>query len=214
MPVVRRISALLALCGLTAFVFALPAAAQTASGGANQVVTVDAGVDGSWAARAGTQVSTFGGGNAWTSANIAAATSSNCNGCHATAVAVQVIFVTGSPSYAAPANVAAAANGGCTGCGSYAYAWQYWVQASGPVTLSPAGQQRVAELRGEIAAAAQSILPSDAVTDPGLTRDQQLDEKLDSLTAELKAVVDSELQAAGVLASGSLRRNASDAPGQ
>jgi hypothetical protein len=150
------------------------------------------------------------------SSNIAEAAATACAGCHSTAVAVQVVFVTGTPQYYVPANVAAATNAGCNGCGTYAYAWQYLVQTSGPVRLSPTGQQRVDDLRRQIADAAASIVPSDVLTDacftldgppyPCETRDEQLDAKLNALTAELKSVIDSQLQLAGITASGTVER--------
>jgi hypothetical protein len=204
---------LAALAGLMFGLFAIPAgAADTPTGGPNQVVIANVQSDGAWALRSGAQVAVFA-GNTWTSANIAAATSTGCTGCHASAVAVQVILVTGSPNYAAPGNVATASTGGCTGCGSYAYAWQYFVFTSGPVHLSAAGQKSVTELRSEIAEVTGSILPSDGITDPDLVRDQQLDQELDSLTAQLKSVIDSEVQAAGASATGKVNRSTYDAPG-
>jgi hypothetical protein len=221
MHIRRRI---LAVFGAAAAVlaFAVGPAGADPTGGVNQVVVVQTSTDGSWDARGGTQVAPAGGGTV-TSANIAAATTSGCAGCHAAAVAVQVVLVTGGPSYFAPANVAAATTGGCDGCGAYAYAWQYVLEAATPVRFNAAAQQKIAELRGEIADAAASILPSDRVTDPCLmpdappdpceTRDQQLDAKLNALTAELKATVDDAVQEAGVHATGSVDRQVRDSNG-
>jgi hypothetical protein len=208
----RRLRTLLALSAVAAALTALPAAADTASGGPNQLVSSYSTADGSWLVRSGTEVATFG-GDTWTSANIARAMSVDCTGCHATAVAVQVVLATGNPSYAAPANAAVAVNASCTGCGSYAYAWQYALTVDRAVHLSPAGQRLVADLRLRIAEAAGSELPSDGVTDPDLVRNRALDLKLDALTAELKSVIDSELDAAGVAASGTISREVQRTPG-
>src|SRR5205823_4190049 len=101
-------------------------------GGANNVVIVQTTTDQAWQARSHLEVATVAGGTV-ASANLADAQTTACTGCRASAVAVQVLFVTGDPSVYTPANVAAAATGGCTSCGAYAYAWQYLLQTDGPV---------------------------------------------------------------------------------
>jgi Fe-S cluster biogenesis protein NfuA len=189
---------------LTLVLASLIAAPGATAGGANQVVLSSTTSDSAWHVRASTQVVPVS-GDTVTSANIASASASTCTGCHSTAVAVQVLIATRNPSYFAPANVASAVNGACDGCGSYAYAWQYIVQTGGPVHLSLAARERVESLRQQIADAAASMLPSDALTDrcivpdgppyPCATRDDQLTAMLDSLTAELKDAVDSGLVA-------------------
>jgi hypothetical protein len=176
------------------------------TGGANNVVIAQLSTDGGTLVRANTQVVPAA-GDTITSANIATAINTACVGCHSTAVAVQVLIVTGSPSYFTPGNFAGAFNGGCDSCGAYAYARQHWLQVTGPAQLSGAARLRIAELRSEIADAAASILPSDVATDscvtldgsppPCPTRNQQLDEKLNGLTNELIDVVTTDLAAAG-----------------
>ena len=204
MSIRRRI---LGLTGALTAALALAAgqAGADATGGANHLVLVSTSLDGQTLARGSTQVVTAASPSV-TSANIAIATASNCIGCHSTAVAVQVVLVTGNPSLFAPGNVAAATNAACTGCGSFAYARQYFLQTSGPAHLSAEGQQRVAELRQEISDAAASILPSDGLTDPCPvypvdplcpSRDELLKEKLDALAAQLEAVVAADVQAVG-----------------
>jgi len=118
-------------------------------------------------------------------------------------------------------NAAVAVNAACNGCGSYAYAWQYWVFTSRPVQLSSSTVQEVAALRAEIADTAASILPSDRLTDPCFTeppfpctpRNLELDEALDRLTARLKEVIDNDVKAPGVTATGSIARDVQQAPG-
>lgn len=166
-------------------------------GGANNVVVAQTTADGAALVRANTQVSHIGGPTVQ-SANIASALATSCTGCHSTAVAVQVVFVTGSPQYFLPGNAATAVNGGCTLCGSFAYAWQYIVQTNGPVLLSPAGEQEVQTLKQEIAGAAASIQPD------SLADDLQLQSRLDALTGELKDVIDTQLQQAGVQGGGTV----------
>jgi Fe-S cluster biogenesis protein NfuA len=174
-------------------------------GGANNVVLAQTTADGSSLVRSSTQVSKVGAPTV-TSSNIATATATNCSGCHSTAVAVQVVFVTGSPQYYAPANAAAAANGGCTGCGSFAYAWQYVVQTSGPVLLDPAAQLQLQLLRGEIKDTASSVVPD------SLADDLDLQARLDELTNELKSLIDTQTELAGVQATGAVfERTGNDA---
>jgi hypothetical protein len=180
---------------VVALAAALGAGAPSASafpegGGANNVVIAQTTNDGATLVRSTLQVSSVG-GNSVTSANLAIATASTCTGCHSTAVAVQVVLVTGTPSYFVPANAATAVNSACTSCGSFAYAWQYVPQVSRSVHLSGEAQQRIAALRSEIAQTAASILPTD------LESAQRLNALLDTLTAQLRAVIDGEIRAAG-----------------
>src|SRR5205807_9200844 len=114
MSIRRRI---LAVLGVTAVALAMalgPAGADP-TGGANNIVIAQTSTDGATLVRASTQVVPVP-GDTVTSANIADAFASDCVGCHSTAVAVQVLLITGNPSYFAPGNVASAVNGACTGC--------------------------------------------------------------------------------------------------
>jgi hypothetical protein len=131
--------------------------------------------------RADVQWVPFGGHEA-TSANIASATSVDCTGCRAVAVAFQAIILTGSPNVVAPANAAVAANGNCTGCDSFAFAYQDVVTTDGPATLSPTG---IAELKS-IQSRADAITRSD---EP----DSQMDAELQALAIEFKADVEQNL---------------------
>jgi hypothetical protein len=207
----RRIAAALGVAVAALAVGAGRAGADPTTGGANAVVVARTTTDGAWLVRSSTEVASYG-GDTLTSANLATATASGCTACHSTAVAVQVVFATGTPSYFAPANAAVATTAGCTDCGTYAYAWQYVIDTGGPVVLSPATQAAVASLRQQIAAAAGSLLPSDAATDPTLANDQELDARLDALTTELKDLIDANLQSAGVPATGVVFRHVQDAP--
>jgi hypothetical protein len=179
---------------------AAPAGADTASpaGGANNVVLVQTQSDGQWNERSHVQVAPVA-GDTVASTNLAVAQATGCTGCRASAVAVQVLFVTGDPSVYTPSNVATAANGGCDTCGTYAYAWQYLLQTSGPAYLSPTGRLEVNQLGRQIADAVASIDPT------SLAADQQLTDRLDALTAQLKTVVDDEVRLAGGNPSGAPR---------
>jgi hypothetical protein len=191
----KRLLLVAALALATAVPCATAATADT-GGGANNVVIVKATADGATQARSHVQVVPVA-GDTVASANIAAATATACTGCRASAVAVQVLLVTGDPSVFTPGNAATAVNAGCNGCGTFAYAWQYVLQTSGPVFLSPTGRLEVLQLQQEIDDAV-------AASDPtSLDDDLRLTAQLDTLTAQLKSVVDSEVQAAGVEAHGS-----------
>ena len=190
---------LFAIFVLAAAVAAAPAGADTIGaqgGGANNIVLVQIGTDQAWHARSHVQIASVA-GDTVASTNLALAEATGCTGCRASAVAVQVLFVTGDPSVYTPANVATAANGGCNSCGTYAYAWQYALQTSGPVYLSATGRLEAQQLEQEIADAVGSIDPTN------LAADEQLTSELDTLTARLKSVVDAEVQSAGVRATGS-----------
>lgn len=164
-------------------------------GGANHVVLAGTTVDGATVVHAGTQLAQSGGSTV-ESANIASATATSCTGCHATAVAVQVVLATGDVQYFAPSNAAVAVNADCTSCGTFAYAWQYVLHVDGPAHLSPEGRRQVVELEEEIRAAAASMTP---VT---LADDLTLSAKLDALTSQLRDVVDHEVQLGNITAVG------------
>jgi hypothetical protein len=188
---IRRVTALCAAA--VALSAAIPAGADTLpqGGGANNIVIVKAASDWTQPIRTHTQIAQAG-GPAVESANIATATATGCTGCTSTAVAVQVVFVTGSPELFEPGNVAAAANSGCNACGTFAYAWQYVVQVDGPAHLSPEGQLRTRALEQQIDDAAASLSPTT------LDNDLALQAQLDSLTSQLREVVDSEIEQGNV----------------
>ncbi len=204
----RRISTLVVTALLAFGVAVLPASA----GGGNNVVVVQNTTDGQSLSSASTQVIPVP-MDSVTSSNIAAAVNAGCTGCHSSAVAVQILIVVGSPSNFQPGNAAAAANGGCTDCGAYAYARQHWIQVSGPAVLGGDARAQIDQIRQEIASVTSSILPSDPVTDPTLSRDHELDSELNALSDQLIQVVTSALQTSGVTASTLLDKTDESAPG-
>ena len=208
MPIRRRIFTLVLATIVALVVAVLPASA----GGGNNVVIVANTTDGATLASASTQVIPVP-MDSVTSGNVAIAVNADCVGCHSSAVAVQILMVVGSPTYFAPGNAAAAANGGCDSCGAYAYARQHWIQTSSMPHLGGAVHQRIAELRQEIATTAASILPSDAATDPSLTRDHELDAQLNALTNELIQVVTAGVEASSGSTSVLLDRTEETTPG-
>jgi hypothetical protein len=131
------------------------------------------------------------------SANIAEATSSDCTGCSTSAVAFQVVFVTGDPDTVIPGNAAVATTAGCTECTSFAYAYQYILSTSAPVTFGGEARTALNTLRTEIADAADDDLPVD-------TKDAELD----ALAAQFKALVDAQVTSAGLTPHGVVVRQA------
>jgi hypothetical protein len=160
-------------------VLGMPGSAS--AGGADHVVQVSAGAGNSTVIRADAQWAPFGGPSA-TSANIASATSSDCTGCRAVAVAFQAVVLTGDPNVVTPSNAAVAVNSACTGCDTFAFAYQDIVMTPAPASLSPAG-----------VAALQSVEQrADAVAHSG-EPDAQMESDLKALATEFRADFESNL---------------------
>ncbi|MEA2451010.1 MAG: putative peptide zinc metalloprotease protein [Thermoleophilaceae bacterium] len=195
MKIRRTLSALTAALAL-ASAGLLTAGAQAAeSGGPDNVVWSKTTGAGAVDKQSALKVGRFAGDDL-ESANVARAESTDCTDCRTAAVAVQAVFATGHPSTVAPKNVALAINQNCTRCTTYAYAYQYVVTTDGPVHLGPRARQRIAEIRGEVADVAQSDL------EPA-----QMDARLNELTAEFKARIDTSLQRAGEDPGGDVERD-------
>ena len=193
----RRLSAIL-VAGL-ACLTAAPATTWAEEGGAKNVVVVTTTADGSKQARSGLKA-TPSGGPTVASENVALARATNCTGCRSAAVAIQAVFVTGSPSTVAPKNAAVAANGGCNDCGSYAYAYQDVFSTPGPVHLTPQGRERLNQLSQQFEAVADDGVSSitGSTSDPVLCQGcAELTAKLDKLKDEFKDILQEELVAAG-----------------
>jgi Fe-S cluster biogenesis protein NfuA len=204
----RRLLLVLATALLALIVGVMPSSA----GGGNNVVVVSNTVGGQTLASASTQVIPVPMDDV-TSSNIAVAVNADCTGCHSSAVAVQILIVVGSPHNFQPGNAAVAANGGCDGCGAYAYARQHWIQISGPPVLGGEARAEIDQIRQEIANVTNSILPSDVVTDPTLSRDHELDSELNALSDQLIRVVTTALQNRGVTTSTLVDRTEESTPG-
>jgi Fe-S cluster biogenesis protein NfuA len=160
---------------------AIAAPATALAGGANQIVRSSATADNPIVVRSATQWAPFGGPTA-NSANIALATSTDCTGCRAVAVAFQAIILTNAPNVVTPANVAVAANGSCDGCDSFAFAYQDVITTDGSATLSATGIALVREIDARADAIARSGVP-----------DSQMEAELKDLALEFKADVEQNL---------------------
>lgn len=186
----RRGKAWLAAAVALALAPGIGASPATAAegGGANNVVQVRTTADDSWRTRARVQAVPFGGDSAQ-STNLALAHGTDCTGCRTGAAALQAVFLTGSPSTAAPENAAVAVNTSCTDCTTFALAYQYVVSPNVPVSLGPQGRQALLDIQARANAA--------VARDAGVG---QIRGDLDALFEEMKAVVDAELRVAGVQA--------------
>jgi putative peptide zinc metalloprotease protein len=113
--------------------------------------------------------------------NLAAAYAS-CTDCRATAIAIEIVLVEGSPHVFTPQNIALAINNQCTRCASYAGAYQIVSQHDGPVHFTAAGRGEIQQVRSEIRS-----LKKETITP------FEIQARLDPLVAELQHVVDTEL---------------------
>ena len=82
-----------------------------------------------------------------------------CMDCRATAVAFQIVIVSGSPATVAPRNIAEAINVECTRCVAAAEARQFVRVVDEPVRLTRDGRSELADVRRELRAAVREQLP-------------------------------------------------------
>ncbi len=76
----------------------------------------------------------------------AAVAYASCTDCQTVAIAIQVVFVVGSPDTFTPQNVALAVNEQCTSCDTLATAYQFIVQSSVPVRLTNDGRHQIDDI--------------------------------------------------------------------
>jgi hypothetical protein len=195
---VRSLAGLLATSVVLGGFGAYPAPAST-TGGANHLVLATA-TAGNSSTKSGIQVASVG-APAVSADNIARAISEDCTGCRAVAAAMQSVFITRNASTITPGNVAAAINSQCTGCDSFAFAYQYVLMTHGPVYLTAAAKEKLAQLRQQIAATVAS----------GLS-DAQLDSQLQALGCQFRAIIDQDLRQAGVTARGNVYEHTESTP--
>jgi putative peptide zinc metalloprotease protein len=116
----------------------------------------------------------------------AAVAFSECERCQTTAIAIQIVLVTGSPSVVTPQNIALAINQNCSLCETFAGAYQVVLSTGGPVKFTPEGRRRIVEIKKEI----KRLRDSDMSP-------FELKARLDELVGELKNVLETELVPAG-----------------
>jgi putative peptide zinc metalloprotease protein len=84
-----------------------------------------------------------------------------CSRCEATAIAFQIVLVTGSPATVIPRNLAEAVNDGCTDCTAIAEARQFVRVTPDPVKLTRGGRAVLSDVRRDLAALESQDLPID-----------------------------------------------------
>jgi putative peptide zinc metalloprotease protein len=183
---VRRFLVVLVALAAAALLLALPASGDAPLvGGPNNFVVVETTGVGDVESRSHVEVASFGGPVSG-STNAAIALSTNCTDCRTVAIAYQAVFLINDPPVVVPGNAAVAVNAGCLRCQTFAFAYQYELSTHGPVFLSPAGRMLLNDLRAEVTDLAQSNLPL-----------PELDARLIDVRTRFKALIDSELVAAG-----------------
>ena len=102
--------------------------------------------------------------------------------CKATAIAFQIVLVTGNPRTAVPVNTAEAVNNGCTSCTAIAEARQFVRVVPTSVKFTSEGRAVLADVRRDLAALEDRDLPID-----------QLHQAVEDQEARVRAVLGTEL---------------------
>ena len=163
---------------LTLLACALPAGAQASTGENLAQATIEQ--DGGRAFDFAWDISTQRGGVV-DQANKAHA-AARCTGCEATAIAFQIVLVSGAPSKVAPTNEAVALNLECTQCEVVAEARQFVRVVDAPVRLTSAGRRELADVR--------RTLRDLEVQDPPI---DQLHQAVETQEARVRQVLNTEL---------------------
>lgn len=116
----------------------------------------------------------------------AAVAFSSCNSCQTTAIAVQIVFITGEADTITPTNLAIAINYECSTCETFAAAYQWVLTTDGPVHFTAEGNREIAAIRRELRELAKLDLSP-----------AELDARIDALMDRLARVLKNELVAAG-----------------
>jgi putative peptide zinc metalloprotease protein len=158
--------------------------ADTAAGGANNVVLVTNKSDNAVAARGRATVSLDPGPTVGNQ-NLAVARAS-CTGCRTVAAAVQVVVVEGDVTDFQPVNAALAVNSTCQSCDTFAYANQVVLSPGRPVHMSDDAEESIAQVNRAMGAVVRSPESFTAMTTD-----------LDNLTQTLVGIVQAEIARAG-----------------
>jgi putative peptide zinc metalloprotease protein len=116
----------------------------------------------------------------------AAVAYASCEQCQTTAIAIQIVLVTGSPSVVTPQNLALAINDQCTLCETFAGAYQIVLGTGGPVKLTNEGKRQLWELVRQV-----RRLREEDLSPP------ELKTRLDVIVDRMKEVLRTELRPLG-----------------
>lgn len=142
---------------------ASPAGAQAGSPGRDNVASATTETDGSRTSDFAWDVTQQRGGDV-EELNSATATA-HCVDCGATAIAFQIVLVSGTPRTVAPRNLAVALNDRCTRCVVVAEARQFVRVLDRPVKLTAAGKEELASVRQDLRGLAGDDLSPGALHD-------------------------------------------------
>jgi putative peptide zinc metalloprotease protein len=112
----------------------------------------------------------------------AAVAFNSCQDCQSIAVAFQIVLIFSDPSVVESQNLALALNENCDACVAFASAYQWLLTTDGPVHLTAAGNQRIAELRKRL----RDLVESDLTI-------EQLQAELDQIRDEVADILATEL---------------------
>jgi putative peptide zinc metalloprotease protein len=110
----------------------------------------------------------------------------SCSNCTTVAIAIQIVFVVGSPSVFTPQNVAIAVNENCHACNTLAMAYQLVVQVSGPVRLTPEGLRQLRDIRSQLQALRELSMTIAQMHDKVLALEQQLQQVMTTQLVRVK----------------------------
>ncbi len=183
----RRIAVVISIIATVTMAGPPRAVAGETSGGANNIVSVQNVTTGSLLAKARTSL-VHDAGPTVANDNEAYAHAS-CTDCRTVAVAVQVVLVEGATTDFRPTNVALALNENCLRCATFAFARQEVLNPGRHVEIGETAEHQIETIEAQIQGVAVSPEPFDQMT-----------AHLDSLTQQLVAVVQGEVQRAGTTA--------------
>lgn len=114
---------------------------------------------------------------------------SKCTDCRALAMAVQIVFVEGSPSTFTPENAAVAVNDHCTGCRTAALAYQIVMQVPDGFELSREAGKQLYKLSAQMARIGKDFEKGKIAFEDAIAQ-------LEALADQVKLVVQQEVAAA------------------
>jgi putative peptide zinc metalloprotease protein len=107
---------------------------------------------------------------------------SKCDSCQTTAIAIEIVLVSGTPSTVAPVNLALAVNESCTLCDTFASAYQFVINADGPMKFTHEGKRALHKIRKEIASWGRQHLSN-----------KQIRVRLDDVVGRIKTILATQL---------------------
>jgi len=154
-PRARRITAGLSL--VLAFALPIGSAEADSAGHRDNLATAVTETDGSHVSDFAWDVSRQRAGDV--NQHNAAYAGARCTHCGATAIAFQIVLVSGTPSTLTPRNSAVAVNDQCTRCVAIAEARQFVRVVDAPVRFTGSGSAELADVRRNLRALAAEDLP-------------------------------------------------------